>query len=271
MSVFISSPSSSSSFICIIIIIMFCCSLLLVLLVLAYLQSITTANNANGPDRCCFSYQTHPIPVRCITAYEKTERQCQKPGVIFTLKSGRHVCANPRDQWVQKSMKIIHSHSFTSWVEPKDASVPWKFCFRYQTHRIPVRLIIAYRVTDPHCSNPGVIFTLKSGRHVCANPRDQWVQKSMKIIDSRSFTSWVEPKEPDKSVPPPSPIRNDPDKPVSTASSNIEPTSHPAQQDYMQEMGKLNCHCYFLICVCLYVSISIHFFSKRFPVKTQRR
>ncbi|XP_017326595.1 C-C motif chemokine 3 [Ictalurus punctatus] len=86
-------------------------SLLLVLLGLACLQSFTTAQNVNGPGQCCFSFQTHPIPVRLITAYKETERQCQKPGVIFTLKSGRQACADPSVEWVQKHMKTIGQRS----------------------------------------------------------------------------------------------------------------------------------------------------------------
>ncbi|XP_017328326.1 C-C motif chemokine 3 [Ictalurus punctatus] len=87
--------------------------LLLVLLGLACLQSFTMAEHENGPDRCCFSFQTHQIPVRLITAYEKTERPCQKPGVIFTLKSGRQVCADPSVEWVQKHMKTVDQHPIT--------------------------------------------------------------------------------------------------------------------------------------------------------------
>ncbi|MCJ8731153.1 hypothetical protein PDJAM_G00196130, partial [Pangasius djambal] len=51
-------------------------SLLLVLLVLACIQSFTTAQSENGPETCCFSYQTHKIPVRVITEYKVTELQC---------------------------------------------------------------------------------------------------------------------------------------------------------------------------------------------------
>ncbi|XP_053089577.1 regakine-1-like isoform X1 [Pangasianodon hypophthalmus] len=82
-------------------------SLLLVLLVLACLQSFTTAESAGGQGPCCFSYQTHKIPVRLITAYQETDRGCEYPGVIFILKSGRGVCADPEVKWVQKHMKTI--------------------------------------------------------------------------------------------------------------------------------------------------------------------
>ncbi|KAF4088697.1 hypothetical protein AMELA_G00057680 [Ameiurus melas] len=86
-------------------------SLLLVLLVLASVQSFTAAPNAIGPDRCCFSYQTHRIPVRLITAYNETARQCIKPGVIFTLKEGKYVCADPSVKWVQYSINKLRQVS----------------------------------------------------------------------------------------------------------------------------------------------------------------
>ncbi|KAB5578958.1 hypothetical protein PHYPO_G00188450 [Pangasianodon hypophthalmus] len=99
------------------------------LLVLVCLQDFTVAQNANGPGQCCFSYQTHKIPVRFITAYQETWRRCQTPGVIFTLKSGSlidptsnkclnplsinnftRVCADP----VQDNMKSVDQSLFES-------------------------------------------------------------------------------------------------------------------------------------------------------------
>ncbi|XP_058251195.1 C-C motif chemokine 23-like [Hemibagrus wyckioides] len=86
---------------------MFSRSLLLVLLVLACLQSITTAESENGPTQCCVRFQAKQIPVRVITAYHKTELQCPKPGVIFTLKNGHQLCADPEVQWVKNLMDKI--------------------------------------------------------------------------------------------------------------------------------------------------------------------
>ncbi|XP_017328324.1 C-C motif chemokine 3-like [Ictalurus punctatus] len=86
-------------------------SLLLVLLGLACLQSFTTAESENEPDQCCFKYQTHRIPVHLITAYEVKDHRCTKPGVVFTLKSGRKACADRSVEWVQKHMKTIDQRS----------------------------------------------------------------------------------------------------------------------------------------------------------------
>ncbi|XP_026765898.1 C-C motif chemokine 3-like [Pangasianodon hypophthalmus] len=82
-------------------------SLVLLLLVLTCLQSFTTAQNAHGPEKCCFSYQTHRIPVRLITKYQETDHSCTKPGVIFILKTDREVCADPGVEWVKDNMKKI--------------------------------------------------------------------------------------------------------------------------------------------------------------------
>ncbi|XP_046708565.1 C-C motif chemokine 4 homolog [Silurus meridionalis] len=82
--------------------------LLLVLLVLTCLQSFTTAQNSNGPDKCCFSYQRTPLPIRVIKEYKLTDHRCTNPGVIFTLKkNSRQVCGDPELEWVQNNMKRI--------------------------------------------------------------------------------------------------------------------------------------------------------------------
>ncbi|KAK3545786.1 hypothetical protein QTP70_012757 [Hemibagrus guttatus] len=78
------------------------------LLVLTCLQSFTTAQNPNIPDQCCLRFQTRPIPVRVITAYKETDLQCAKSGVIFTLQSGRELCADPGFNWVKNHMDTIN-------------------------------------------------------------------------------------------------------------------------------------------------------------------
>ncbi|KAF4088696.1 hypothetical protein AMELA_G00057670, partial [Ameiurus melas] len=67
----------------------------------------TLETGAHEPGQCCFSYQKKPIPVQHITEYKITNQQCTKPGVILILKDGRHTCANPKDEWVQKIMENI--------------------------------------------------------------------------------------------------------------------------------------------------------------------
>ncbi|KAK3568088.1 hypothetical protein QTP86_030300 [Hemibagrus guttatus] len=55
----------------------------------------------NTPSSCCFRYQTQAIPVKLVAAYAVTELQCTKSGIIFILKDGRTVCADPDNKWVK--------------------------------------------------------------------------------------------------------------------------------------------------------------------------
>ncbi|XP_053089737.1 uncharacterized protein LOC128318220 isoform X2 [Pangasianodon hypophthalmus] len=154
------------------------------LLVLVCLQDFTVAENANGPDKCCFSFQTHKIPERVITEYQETDAQCTKAGVIFTLKSGRHVCADPRVEWVQITM-IGFERSIIS-----DANGP-QCCSSFRTHPIPVRVIETYKETHMDCTKAGIICTVKSGHRVCTDPGVEWVQQALKRFDQRLFASSI--------------------------------------------------------------------------------
>ncbi|XP_060731320.1 uncharacterized protein LOC132849131 [Tachysurus vachellii] len=169
-------------------------SLLLVLLVLACLQSFTTANNGNGPDQCCTKIVTRPIPIRVITDYEVTERQCTKPGVIFTIQNGRLVCADTGIKWVKNHMNRIDQRLFNSLSNTEAVDGPDQCCTKFVTQRIPVRVITTYKVTDPECLNQGVIFTLQNGRHVCADTSFKWVKNHMNRIDQRLFNSLNKPE-----------------------------------------------------------------------------
>ncbi|XP_060771881.1 C-C motif chemokine 4 homolog [Neoarius graeffei] len=82
------------------------------LLVLACLQSFISAEHHNEPEKCCYSYQKSRIPVKLITAYEEPDFRCALRGVIFTLKNGKEVCANPEDEWVKKHKNTIDQRKF---------------------------------------------------------------------------------------------------------------------------------------------------------------
>ncbi|KAK2860026.1 hypothetical protein Q7C36_004192 [Tachysurus vachellii] len=73
-------------------------------------------------------------------------------------------------------------------------------CYRFLTRPIPVRVITDYKVTDIWCTNPGVIFTLQDGRHVCADTGIKWVKNLMNRIDKRLFNSLNKPEVPVSAV-----------------------------------------------------------------------
>ncbi|KAI5625346.1 chemokine CCL-CUi precursor [Silurus asotus] len=80
------------------------------LLVLLCIQTFTTAQNHYNRTTCCFRTSRRQIPARRITGYEVTDCQCLRPGVLFTLKNGEQVCADPQVEWVKNTMKTIDQH-----------------------------------------------------------------------------------------------------------------------------------------------------------------
>ncbi|XP_054449187.1 C-C motif chemokine 3-like [Pteronotus mesoamericanus] len=49
-------------------------------------------------------------------------------------------------------------------------------CMSYTPRQMPRKLVVSYFKTSGQCSNLGVVFLTKKGRHICANPSDAWVQ-----------------------------------------------------------------------------------------------
>ncbi|XP_053089623.1 fractalkine-like isoform X2 [Pangasianodon hypophthalmus] len=178
--------------------------LLLVLLVLFYLQFFTTAQlYVGGPDECCFEYQTHRIPVRLITGYKETDQRCTKSGVIFTLKRSRHVCADPRVEWVQNIMKTIDKGSFRSRVQPEepDNPVPPPSTRRNKPDNPVPPPVLSRNKPDSPVPPPST----------CRSKPDNPVSTASTNTD-----------QPDNPVPSPSTSRSKPDNPVSAASTNTE-------------------------------------------------
>ncbi|XP_053349029.1 C-C motif chemokine 3-like [Clarias gariepinus] len=89
-------------------------SLLLILLVLTCLQSFTMGQGQNEPDVCCFNFQMKRMRVDLITEYKYTRCGCQKDGIIFILKNGSHVCADPGVQWVKRHMNTVDQRLYAS-------------------------------------------------------------------------------------------------------------------------------------------------------------
>ncbi|XP_046708562.1 C-C motif chemokine 18-like [Silurus meridionalis] len=80
-----------------------------------------------------------------------------------------------------------------SFTTAQNGNGPDSCCFRYQRTRIPIRLITGYKVTDPQCTKPAVIFTLKKDNHqVCVDPELDWVQKRMETIDQNLYKKLMQ-------------------------------------------------------------------------------
>uniref|UniRef100_A0A3B3S751 C-C motif chemokine n=1 Tax=Paramormyrops kingsleyae TaxID=1676925 RepID=A0A3B3S751_9TELE len=76
-------------------------------LLMTVLLSSTLAQDANGPEECCFKYFRGKLRIDLLTGYEETRRDCSRPGIILIIQKGKKKCANPRDDWVQRVKKEL--------------------------------------------------------------------------------------------------------------------------------------------------------------------
>ncbi|XP_072574545.1 C-C motif chemokine 14-like [Paramormyrops kingsleyae] len=81
-------------------------------LLMTVLLSSTLAQNANGPENCCFTYFTGRLRKDLIDRYAETRGDCSKPGIILYTKKGKEVCVDPSDQWVQGVKKRLDQGFF---------------------------------------------------------------------------------------------------------------------------------------------------------------
>ncbi|XP_032947048.1 regakine-1-like [Rhinolophus ferrumequinum] len=85
--------------------------LLAVLLTVSALHSEAKKELADNMPRCCYSYISRTIPLRVVTGYERTGSHCSLQGVMFLTKSGRKLCANPSNSWVQRHIRHLDQKS----------------------------------------------------------------------------------------------------------------------------------------------------------------
>ncbi|XP_020861485.1 C-C motif chemokine 24 [Phascolarctos cinereus] len=82
--------------------------LLHLLLMVICCPTAFAAGAAVIPSTCCVNYIQKAIPSSLVASYQVTNRSaCSMPGVIFTTKANRQICADPTGQWVKDRMKMI--------------------------------------------------------------------------------------------------------------------------------------------------------------------
>lgn len=81
------------------------------LLTLAVLHSEANEEPAGNMRVCCFSSITRKIPLSLVKNYERTSDKCPQEAVIFQTRSGRSICANPSQAWVQKYIEYLDQTS----------------------------------------------------------------------------------------------------------------------------------------------------------------
>ncbi|ELR53574.1 C-C motif chemokine 8, partial [Bos mutus] len=73
--------------------------------------------------------------------------------------------------------------------QPDSVSTPITCCFSVINGKIPFKKLDSYtRITNSQCPQEAVIFKTKADRDVCADPKQKWVQTSIKLLDQKSRT-----------------------------------------------------------------------------------
>ncbi|XP_028377402.1 C-C motif chemokine 8-like isoform X1 [Phyllostomus discolor] len=71
--------------------------------------------------------------------------------------------------------------------QPDSVSSPVTCCFHMCSKKIPIQNLRNYtRVTNTQCPHEAVIFLSKKNKEICADPKEKWVQDSVKYLDSKS-------------------------------------------------------------------------------------
>ncbi|XP_007458439.1 PREDICTED: c-C motif chemokine 8-like [Lipotes vexillifer] len=71
--------------------------------------------------------------------------------------------------------------------QPDSVSIPITCCVIVISKKIPFKKLDSYtRITNSRCPQEAVIFKTKADKEVCADPKQKWVQNSIKLLDRKS-------------------------------------------------------------------------------------
>ncbi|XP_007935515.1 eotaxin-like [Orycteropus afer afer] len=84
---------------------------------------------------------------------------------------------------------LLTAATFSTLVRALPASVPTICCFNVASRKISTQRLESYTVINgSKCPLRAVVFKTKLAKKVCANPKEKWVQDSMKYLDQNSKT-----------------------------------------------------------------------------------
>uniref|UniRef100_A0A3Q1IFC0 C-C motif chemokine n=2 Tax=Anabas testudineus TaxID=64144 RepID=A0A3Q1IFC0_ANATE len=63
--------------------------------------SLAASQSSFSPHECCFKFISKALPKRNVMAYKNTDKLCPMQGVLFTMRSGSEICADPSMEWVK--------------------------------------------------------------------------------------------------------------------------------------------------------------------------
>uniref|UniRef100_A0A8C9L076 C-C motif chemokine n=1 Tax=Phocoena sinus TaxID=42100 RepID=A0A8C9L076_PHOSS len=71
-------------------------------------QVLAQSDSVSTPITCCFIVISKKIPFKKLDSYTRiTNSRCPQEAVIFKTKADKEVCADPKQKWVQNSIKLL--------------------------------------------------------------------------------------------------------------------------------------------------------------------